>query len=224
MTEPVQYPVLYSFRRCPYAMRARLSIFYAGATVELREVTLRKRPAELLTASPKGTVPVLVLPDGKVIEESLEIMHWAIQQNDPANWNSIWQSASVQNLIQTNDGEFKYYLDRYKYADRYPEHSPEYYRQQGEVFLSQLEQSLQQSRYLSGATFNLADAAIAPFVRQFAAVDAGWFTTSPYAALRQWLEEFINSALFQNVMQQYLPWNNNSELVLFAADTANKSI
>ena len=224
MTEPTQYPVLYSFRRCPYAMRARLSIIYTGVTVELREVALRNKPAELLIASPKGTVPVLVLPDGNVIEESIEIMRWAIQQNDPDNWNSIWQNTSAQNLIQANDGEFKYYLDHYKYADRYPEHSPTYYRQQGEVFLSQLEQRLQQNVYLFGTTSSLADAAIAPFIRQFAAVDADWFATSPYAALRQWLEEFINSALFQNVMQRYQPWNNDSGLVLFAADTANKSI
>ena len=224
MTEPIQYPVLYSFRRCPYAMRARLAIAYAGITVELREVVLRDKPLELLTASPKGTVPVLVLPDGQVIDESLEIMLWAIQQNDPANWTGIWQNSSVQRLIQTNDTEFKYYLDRYKYADRYAEHPPEYYRQQAEVFLSQLEQYLKQSQYLFGSTFNLAHAAIAPFIRQFAAVNADWFATSHYPALRQWLQAFVNSALFQSVMRQYQPWHNNSGLVLFAANTANNSI
>lgn len=224
MNNQTQYPVLYSFRRCPYAMRARLAIAYAGITVALREVVLRDKPAELLTASPKGTVPVLVLADGQIIEQSLDIMDWAIQQHDPHNWNSIRQNLAAQELIQTNDGQFKYYLDRYKYADRYPEHSAAYYRKQGEAFLSQLEQCLQQTPYLFGATFSLADAAIAPFIRQFAAVDTDWFTSAPYPALRQWLDDFVASALFQGVMQHYQPWHNNSELVLFAADTAKHSI
>lgn len=224
MNDQTQYPVLYSFRRCPYAMRARLAIAYAGITVELREVALRDKPAELLTASPKGTVPVLVLPDNQIIEESLDIMHWAIQHYDLQNWNDIRQNLGAQKLIQTNDDQFKYYLDRYKYADRYPEHSAAYYRKQGEAFLSQLEQCLQQNPYLFGATFSLADAAIAPFIRQFAAVDTDWFTTSPYPALRQWLDAFVDSALFQSVMQHYQAWHNNSELVLFAADTAKHSI
>jgi glutathione S-transferase len=224
MTEHTPYPALYSFRRCPYAMRARLAIAYAGVTVELREVVLRHKPIELLTASPKGTVPVLVLPDSQVIEESLDIMHWAIQQSDPANWTGIMQNPSAQSLIHNNDGEFKYYLDRYKYADRYPEHAPEYYRQQAEVFLNQLEQCLQRSPYLFGSSFNLADAAIAPFVRQFAAVDADWFASAPYPALQQWLNAFINSALFQNVMLHYQPWNSHTAPVLFAANAAKHSI
>lgn len=224
MTETATYPILYSFRRCPYAMRARLAIAYAGVPVALREVVLRQKPAELLAASPKGTVPVMILPDGRVIEESLQIMHWAIQQHDPADWNSHWQDPQLQSLIQTNDTEFKYYLDRYKYADRYPEHPADTYRQHGEVFLVQLETRLQQNRYLFGSAFSLADAAIAPFIRQFAAVDSEWFATSPYPALRQWLQAFVNSAIFQSVMQHYQPWHNNSGLVLFPGDAANSSI
>lgn len=125
------YPILYSFRRCPYAMRARLAIAAAQVKVELREVELRNKQEALLLASPKGTVPVLQLEDGKVIDESPDIMFWALQQHDPEHWlEQDWLKQTKQ-LIQRNDGEFKYYLDRYKYADRYPERSELEYRQQG---------------------------------------------------------------------------------------------
>ncbi|MCK9604912.1 MAG: glutathione S-transferase [Methylomonas sp.] len=218
-----QLPILYSFRRCPYAMRARLAITYANTPVELREVQLRNKPGALLTASSKGTVPVLVLPSGQVVDESLDIIQWAIQINDPDDWASCWESAGCQTLIQRNDGEFKYYLDRYKYADRYPDQSMEYYRQQGECFLGDLEQRLQQSTYLCGPGFSIADAAIAPFIRQFAAVEQDWFAHSEYHALRHWLRVFLDSTLFAGSMQHYQPWTADSPQQLFGRAESNRS-
>lgn len=206
MSQPATTPVLYSFRRCPYAMRARQAIAQAGIQVVLREVQLRNKPAELLAASAKGTVPVLVLPAGEVIEESLDIMLWALRLNDPDDWLAAWDDAEARALIDYNDGEFKYYLDRYKYADRYPEHDQSHYRLQGEAFLQRLEQRLQQTPYLFGQRFGLLDAAVAPFVRQFAAVDPGWFASAPYPALRRWLDAFTDSALFSSIMHNYQPW------------------
>lgn len=205
------FPVLYSFRRCPYAMRARLAIATAQIKVELREVELRNKPDALLLASPKGTVPVLQLGDGEVIDESLDIMIWALHQYDPEHW----LESQTRQLIQWNDGAFKYYLDRYKYADRYPEHSKLAYRERGELFLAELEQRLNQRKYLCGDHFSLADAALLPFIRQFAAVDAGWFEMSPYPALKKWLYQFQSSRLFEAVMTKYLPWQPHDPVLFF---------
>ncbi len=199
-------PILYSFRRCPYAMRARLAIAYAGVTVELREIELRNKPQAMLLISPKGTVPVLQLENGKVLDESLVIMLWALQQNDPEHWLKAAGLDHAKALIRRNDEPFKYYLDRYKYADRYPAYSELYYRQQAELFLADLESLLTQSAYLCGEHFSLADAAILPFIRQFCAVDPAWFKASPYPALRQWLNHFLASSLFKQVMTKYPYW------------------
>jgi len=190
--EPI-HPVFYSFRRCPYAMRARLAIVSAGLEVELREIELRNKPWAMLAVSPKGTVPVLVLSNGRVIEQSLEIMHWALAQSDPSGWLLDPAPQDTGRLIQWNDGEFKSYLDRYKYTDRYPARSQIDYRCQGELFLAELESRLNHTRFLGGDAFGLADAAIAPFIRQFAAVDSVWFSNSPYPALRRWLDKLLVS-------------------------------
>ena len=200
------HPILYSFRRCPYAMRARLTIAYAGVAVELREIDLRNKPQAMLLISPKATVPVLQLEDGRVLDESLDIMLWALQQNDPEHWLKVASLANAKALIQRNDEQFKYYLDRYKYADRYPAYSELYYRQQAELFLTDLEGLLTQSAYLCGEHFSLADAAILPFIRQFCAVDPAWFKDSPYPALRRWLNHFLASSLFERVMEKYPYW------------------
>jgi glutathione S-transferase len=194
-------PVLYSFRRCPYAIRARLAIAYAGLAVDIWEVALKDKPAQMLALSPKGTVPVLHLPDGTVIEESLDIMHWALTQNDPEHWRAM--DAEADALIQWNDGEFKYYLDRYKYADRYPEFSAAYYRHQAEAFLIELEERVRIYGYLCRDSFSLADAAILPFIRQFAGVDNAWFQASAYQALNYWLTALLKSGLFLSVMAKY---------------------
>jgi glutathione S-transferase len=194
-------PVLYSFRRCPYAIRARLAVAYAGIAVEIREIQLKNKPGQMLALSPKGTVPILQLPDGKVIDESLDIMHWALAQHDPDNWLDAGEDS--ERLIQWNDGDFKYYLDRYKYADRYPEFPPSYYRSQCEKFLAELESKLTQHPYLSGNHCGLLDVTIFPFIRQFAAVDSQWFQTSGYQQVNIWLNDWVTSDLFVSVMTKY---------------------
>ncbi|GGK81891.1 glutathione S-transferase [Amphritea balenae] len=211
-------PILYSFRRCPYAMRARLAIAGSGLQVELREVVLKDKPAAMLEASPKGTVPVLIRPEGRVIDESRDIMRWALRSNDPHNWlaadnpDLLWQ---IEGLIQENDFVFKQHLDRYKYADRHPGHPQSYYREQCEVTLVKLERLLQQSAFLSGDSESLADIAIFPFIRQFAHVDRDWFYSAPYPKLQRWLDYYIESELFSQIMRKYSPWKDSDTPVVF---------
>ncbi|WP_439865088.1 glutathione S-transferase [Pseudomonas antarctica] len=190
--------LLYSFRRCPYAMRARLALRYSGVAVRIVEVSLRAKPAEMLALSPKGTVPVLSV-GGVVIEESLEIMQWALAQHDPEDW-LLQGDPAVLALIAENDQGFKYHLNRYKYAERYPEQPMEAYRAEGEVFLQKLEGLLAQRDYLLVEHVSLADVALAPFVRQFAHVDREWFAGAPYPRLQAWLQRFLESPLFIAVM------------------------
>lgn len=195
-------PILYSYRRCPYAMRARMALWAADIKPEVREIALRDKPAHLLQISPKGTVPVLQLPDGTVLEQSLDIMHWALGQRDPFGWLQLAGEPATQ-LIAINDGSFKQALDRYKYPDRFPEQAQSVYRQQGEQFLQRLESALRQQAYLLGDQASIADVAIFPFIRQFAAVDADWFNSSPYPKLRTWLAGWVESPLFAAVMQKF---------------------
>ncbi|HSH98694.1 MAG: glutathione S-transferase [Methylophilaceae bacterium] len=198
-------PILYSYRRCPYAMRARMALRYSGIAVEIIEISLRDKPQHLLEVSPKATVPVLVLPDGKVIEQSLAIMQWALLQQDTDDWllsNASELAIDANLLIAENDGTFKQSLDRYKYAVRFPEHSQEEYRQQCEAFVSRLETLLDQHHYLLGNSSSIADIAIFPFIRQFAGVDQAWFLEAPYTRVRAWLNEWLNSALFISIMQK----------------------
>jgi len=201
-------PVLYSFRRCPYAMRARLALAASGQPCELREIVLRDKPAEMLTASPKGTVPVLILPDGKVIDQSLDIMRWALTQRDPEHWLTPGHGspAAMETLIQQCDGPFKMDLDRYKYPDRYENADALSHRSAGAQYLMELERRLHTQDHLFGAHRCLADMAIAPFVRQFAHVDKAWFDAQPWPALNRWLAAFLNDARFQSVMEKYPTW------------------
>jgi glutathione S-transferase len=194
-------PLLYSFRRCPYAIRARLAIKISGVEVEMREVDLRNKPQAMLDCSPKGTVPVLRLADGKVIDESLDIMRWALAIHDPQTWLADF-SAEAHALIAQNDGSFKRDLDRYKYADRYPEHPAEYYRERAEDFLLELDSRLAKRAYLTGNRLGFADMAILPFVRQCAYVNKNWFYASHYTQLIQWLDGLLQSPLFINVMKK----------------------
>ncbi len=201
-------PILYSFRRCPYAIRARLAIKISGIQVELREVLLADKPKALLDCSPKGTVPVLVLPDGSVIDESRDIVLWALNQHDPQNWLSPRSATQeeVNSLIDVNDSEFKLHLDHYKYADRFPEESAESYRQQAKNFLQLLEDKLKNNQYLTGNTISLADMALLPFIRQFAYVDKAWFDQSQYKNLHAWLDKLLAEKLFSDVMEKYARW------------------
>lgn len=194
-------PILYSFRRCPYAIRARLALAVSETAVEHREVKLRDKPAEMLAASPKGTVPVLVLPDGAVIDESLDIMRWALAGNDPEDWLAGDDAA----LIAANDGPFKHHLDRYKYPERFAADDVDH-RAAGLAILDGLEARLTERPYLGGERFGLADAAILPFVRQFAAVDREWFAAQDLPQVQAWLGAFVASALFETVMAAREPW------------------
>jgi glutathione S-transferase len=183
-------------------MRARMALSSAEIAVEIREISLREKPAHMLQMSPKGTVPILVLEDGRVIEQSLDIMLWALQQHDPDGWLQP-DSMKWQQLIEVNDGTFKRALDRYKYPQRFPEQPQTLYRAQGEVFLQQLEGVLQAQTYLLGQRASVADVAIFPFIRQFAAVDAAWFHQSSYVELARWLNDWAGSDLFASIMQKY---------------------
>jgi len=197
-------PILYSYRRCPYAMRARMALHYAAIAVDIREIQLNAKPNALLALSAKATVPVLVLhaADGTVnavLEQSMDIMYWALQQQDTLSWLAADAVQSKQ-LIAENDTSFKLALDKYKYAVRFPEKSAADYRAQAEVFLYKLELLLSGSNYLLSSQLTLADIAIFPFIRQFAAVDSSWFETAPYPKLRNWLNTLLQSSLFVSVM------------------------
>ena len=197
-------PVLYSFRRCPFAIRARMALACSDLRVELREVKLSDMPAAMLQKSPKATVPVLVLGDGQVIDESLDVMHWSLSQSDPQHWLDI--DAATRQLIHRSDRDFKPLLDRYKYADRHPELSQLEHRQRAQVFVDELNGLLEKQAFLSGNCRRLADVAIFPFIRQFAGVDAAWFEHCEYAALRQWLHTMLADDLFQRMMQKHPFW------------------
>ncbi|WP_322846906.1 glutathione S-transferase [Pseudomonas sp. B33.4] len=191
---------LYSFRRCPYAMRARMALRYSGVPVDIVEVSLKAKPAEMLAISPKGTVPVLDA-GGRVIDESLEIMRWALAQNDPQGWLLAGDSR-IAELIEANDQGFKVQLNRYKYAERYPEQPMEVYRAEGAVYLQRLEVLLNDRDYLLADHPSLADIALLPFVRQFAHVDREWFAQTPYVRLQAWLQRFLESELFTSIMKK----------------------
>lgn len=202
-----EQPILYSFRRCPYAMRARLALSYAEQSVEHREVILRDIPQQMVDISPKATVPVMLLPDGTVIDESLDIALWALEQQDPQKLlGSLSQLSDMLSLINENDNDFKPWLDKYKYADRHPDQTPEYYRAQGEAFLQKLEDRLDSNPYLFGGDIRLADIAIMPFVRQFAHVDKRWFEAADYPCLQRWLSQWLASDTFNQVMTKYPQW------------------
>jgi glutathione S-transferase len=217
-------PVLYSFRRCPFAMRARSALLAGGQRCELREVVLRDKPPELLAASPKATVPVLVLDDGSVIAQSLEIMLWALRRNDPLRWLAPGDGTleEMLALVAACDGDFKRELDRYKYPGRRaPEEvaaaGPDAPRDSASMFLRGLEERLRRTAFLFGETGSLADAAIAPFVRQFAGVDPAWFAAQPWPRLREWLGDWQASEAFVTVMQRVPAWKAGDAGVTFPA-------
>ena len=209
------YPILYSFRRCPYAMRARMAVMQSGVTCELREVVLRDKPAAMLELSPKGTVPVLQLPGGTVLEESLDIMHWALTANDPGNW--LDTADAPADLISQLDGTFKSALDRYKYSVNHPERPQSDYREEGAEFLALLEAKLAANggAGLCAPRITFADIAVFPFVRQFAFVDKSWFDEAPYPLLQTWLSARLDSGLFLSVITKYPAWKPGSDALLF---------
>ena len=188
-------PILYSFRRCPFAMRARMALLVSGIEFEIREILLRDKPAAMIAASPKATVPVLVLPSGQVIDESLDIMRWALNRHDPEHWLAGYDAA----LVAAFDDRFKHHLDRYKYADRHGT-DPAEHRAAGLALLHQLETRLSASRHITRDTRAFTDIALMPFVRQFAAVDRPWFDAQPIPQVHRWLAGLIASPLFEQAM------------------------
>ena len=194
--------ILYSFRRCPYAMRARLALAYNNIEFEQREINLKKKPVEFIKLSPKGTVPVLENEDGTLLEESIEIISFAFTHNE-----FYFKNEHLETLIIENDNEFKDDLDRYKYADRFPEHPQIYYRQNAEHFLEEIELILSSGGpYLEGSRMGYYDMAIFPFIRQFSNVDKGWFFSSQYKYVIKWQQNILNSDLFKQNMRKFPFW------------------
>ncbi len=207
-------PILYSFRRCPYAMRARMALWVSGQDVELREVKLANKPPELVEASAKATVPVLVLDDGSVVDESIAVMRWALSENDPDDW----LSGDDADLIDTNDGAFKHHLDRYKYPNRYadePDHGTVDHRAEGLAILKQLDARLAEQKQLQGDAISMADIALFPFIRQFANTDRAWFDAQELPHLQAWLQRHLDSELFKAIMPKFVPWQAGDEPIAF---------
>ncbi len=215
---PMDAPVLYSFRRCPYAMRARLALLASGVRCEIREIALSQKPESMLAISPKGTVPVLWVK-GQVLEESLDIMNWALSQGDPAHWQTHHLACHEEavNLVKQCDQDFKINLDRYKYPNRYDLMDGSVHRELGAQYLFKLEERLRRFAHLMGPAWTWVDAAIAPFVRQFARTDRAWFDDQPWPALKNWLENFEQSPEFQVVMHKYKVWHQDAKPVAFPA-------
>ncbi len=206
-------PILYSFRRCPFAMRARMALTASSVVYVIREVSLQNKPTTLIEASPKATVPVLVLSDGQVVDESLDIMHWALGQHYPRQWLPVDEvmNETMANLIAGNDGPFKFHLDRMKYSNRYPGAQPAEHRAAAVKLLETLEEQLCSNAYLFGDTPVLADVAIFPFVRQFAHADAEAFAALPLPQLQDWLTRWEASELFLSVMTKHPVWQPDRE-------------
>jgi glutathione S-transferase len=224
VTNPAEsaLPILYSFRRCPYAMRARLAVAVAGEACELREVVLRSKPQGLLQASPKGTVPVLVLPSGEVLDQSLDIMLWALRRHDPQQWLAPTHCTLDAQLAQIaeNDGPFKQVLDRCKYPQRHPGADVAAAREHAHAWLITLNAQLAATGHLWGAHATLADAALFPFVRQFSGIDADAWAAQPWPHLQAWLECWAQSPLMTSVMDRYAAWEDGTPGVIFGASEA----
>ena len=207
-------PILYSFRRCPYAMRARMVLLHSKIQYEIREIKLSNKPKEMLAISPKGTVPVLILENGDILDESLDVMLWAIEQG---NLRNLFNSGKkeILDLIKINDGEFKDAIDRYKYSSLYPEKPMIEYRKMGELFLEKIESYLEKNKFIFGKNISLADLAIFPFIRQFCRVDIDWFNSSLFKKIKEWTLFFEGSENFIDIMRKIKPWTTGDKPTLF---------
>lgn len=213
--------ILWSFRRCPYAMRARLAIAASGIEVQLREILLRDKPDAFKAASPKATVPVLVADDGLLLEESRDIMFWALGQHDPESWLQCWRDdeAGVSAFLDELDGPFKTHLDRYKYDSRYEGEDALAHRTAGVAFLERIDARLATQPALSGQIAGLMDYATLPFVRQFRIADPKWFDQQAWPHLHNWLQSFLASDRFAAIMTKYVPWQDGEPGVAFPPDS-----
>jgi glutathione S-transferase len=233
MNNTTTLPILYSLRNCPYAMRARMAIYKATQTVLLRDLVLTNKPQEMLTASPKGTVPVVVLDNGTVIEESLEVMLWALNETDPDNLlhsqvdktnsdidkNTARAPVEMLGLIYEFDHGFKGCLEQYRCAKRYKEDNLLEYRTACQRYVQNLEERLTQHLFLMSDKESLVDIALLPFIRQFARVERQWYLQAPYPKVREWLNNYLQSKMFSKIMTKYPLWLDNNEDVLFGGKT-----
>ncbi len=208
-------PILYSFRRCPYAMRARMAIHISQQKCEIREVLLKDKPPSMMEYSAKGTVPVLVLQSGKVIDESLDVIDWALNLNDPYNWKRSKDLGKTKELIKINDGDFKFHLDRYKYSKRYENEDPNFHREKCLTFIKMINEELKDSKYIYDNEISYIDISLLPFIRQFRIADNDWFDELPYENVKSWLSNFIDSKLLKSVMPKYDLWKKGDEITIF---------
>ena len=212
-----KYPTLYSFRRCPYAMRARLALRLCKIQCTIREISLKAKNSEFLRVSPKATVPVLVLPNGEVLEESLDIIYWSLDQNDPSKLKINNQLAKkTYKLIELFDTEFKFHLDRYKYSSRYNIKNSQVHRDKARGILVQINTMLEGNNYIWGNNISLLDISILPFVRQFRIADKEWFDDNlGLKNVNNWLNIFLNSDLLESIMKKYKVWEIDDPVTLF---------
>ena len=192
-----------------------MAIHISGQRCELREVLLRDKPPSMLEYSAKGTVPVLILQDGKVIDESLDVIDWALNINDPDDWQRSKDKEKTKELIKINDGEFKYHLDRYKYSKRYDNEDPEFHRKKCLKFIESVNNELNNSKYIFDDNISYADIVVLPFIRQFRIADIEWFDSLPYDNLKKWLSSFLDSSLLNSIMKKYHLWQEGDSLIIF---------
>ncbi|TDO96463.1 glutathione S-transferase [Marinomonas balearica] len=215
-------PILYSFRRCPYAIRARYTLLMLDVSVQLREVVLKDKPQALLELGGRTTVPQMMCHDGERLEESMDIIQYALRQTNRSDLELLWPTSplkrtKIKTWVRYNDGWFKYWLDRYKYADRYDE-SEEFYRKKAEAFIKRLEMRLcHQAFILSSDAPTIADICVFPFVRQFVGVNLKWFQDSDYVNVRRWLNGFLECREFEQTMTKFEKWTPEQEVVVFPA-------
>ena len=212
-----KYPTLYSFRRCPYAMRARLALRLCKIECIIREISLKAKNTEFLRVSPKATVPVLVLPNGEVLEESLDIIYWSLEQNDPSKLKVNDQlGGKTSKLIELFDTEFKFHLDRYKYSSRYNIQNSKVHRDKAREILVQINTMLKGKNYIGGKNISLLDISILPFVRQFRIADMKWFDNNlGLDNVNKWLNIFLNSDLLASIMTKYKVWEIDDPVTFF---------
>ena len=192
-----------------------MAIYISGQKCELREVLLRDKPPSMLEYSPKGTVPVLILQDGSVIDESLDVIDWALNLNDPYDWQRSKDTKKTKELTKINDGEFKYHLDRYKYSKRYDNEDPEFHRKKCLKFIESINNELNNSEYIFDDNISYADIVLLPFIRQFRIADIEWFDSLPYKNLKKWLSSFLDSYLLNSIMKKYDLWKEGDEVTIF---------
>lgn len=209
------HPILYSFRRCPYAIRSRMALIKSQQSCVLREVILRDKPKSMTDLSPKGTVPVLLLESGEILDESLDVMYWALKKNDPENWLRSQKAKKSEDLINKNDGDFKFHLDRYKYSSRYKAINKKKHRDECLKFIKEINDELKTKEYIHDKNVSFLDIAIMPFVRQFRIADTEWFDSQPYENVKIWLKNLIESNLFNTTMAKYPLWKEGDEIIIF---------